>query len=132
MNEKFFATHLRGFSRANQMQVFRGMRTELLGERCGRINQTTAAERRQNAAHGVSRGLDRENEKAPEGRKKFTLVAAAEGDFPVILRFALHSGWGETISPRRALLYVPANTGSTVGFHPANFSPWNERELPCI
>jgi hypothetical protein len=41
-------------------------------------------------------------------------------------------GESETMSPRRALLYVPANTGSTVGFHPANFSPWNERELPCI
>ena len=29
----------------------------------------------------------------------------------------------------RALIYVPANTGSTVGFDPPNFSPWNERDM---
>jgi error-prone DNA polymerase len=36
-------------------------------------SKTSAAERRQNAAHGVSRGLDAENEKAPEGRKNIAL-----------------------------------------------------------
>jgi hypothetical protein len=132
MNEKVLATHPRGFLRTNQMQVFRCMRTEFLGERRGRINQTAAAERRQNTAHGVSRGLNRENEKAPEGRKKFALVAAAEGDFRVILRFTLHSGRGETMAHHHALMYVPANTGSTVGFHLANCSPRNERDIPCI
>jgi error-prone DNA polymerase len=35
--------------------------------------ETQAAERRQNAAHGVSRGLDAENEQAPEGRKNIAL-----------------------------------------------------------
>jgi error-prone DNA polymerase len=33
----------------------------------------TAAERRKNAAHGASRGLDAENEPAPEGRKNIAL-----------------------------------------------------------
>jgi error-prone DNA polymerase len=36
-------------------------------------SKTSAAERRQNAAHGVSRGLDAENEKAPEGRRNIAL-----------------------------------------------------------
>ncbi len=35
--------------------------------------RSPAAERRQNAAHGASRGLDAGNEKAPEGRKKIAL-----------------------------------------------------------
>ena len=34
---------------------------------------SAAAERRKNAAHGASRGLDTENEKAPEGRKNIAL-----------------------------------------------------------
>jgi len=39
---------------------------------------------------------------------------------------------GETMPHLRALMYVPANTGITLGFGPENFSPWNERELACI
>jgi error-prone DNA polymerase len=35
--------------------------------------ETPAAERRQNAAHGASRGLGAEDEEAPEGRKKIAL-----------------------------------------------------------
>src|ERR1700676_5774330 len=41
-------------------------------------------------------------------------------------------GESETMSPRRALMYVPANTGPTLGFYLANFSRWNERATPCI
>jgi hypothetical protein len=36
------------------------------------------------------------------------------------------------MSHRPALLYVPANTGPTLGLHPANFSRRNERATPCI
>ncbi len=36
-------------------------------------SETPAAERRQNAAHGASRGLGAEDEEAPEGRKKIAL-----------------------------------------------------------
>jgi error-prone DNA polymerase len=36
-------------------------------------NEVSAAERRQNAAHGASRGLDAENGEAPEGRKNVAL-----------------------------------------------------------
>jgi hypothetical protein len=117
MNEKLFATDPRGFSRITRTPPVIG-------------DETPAAKRRKNAAHRVSRGLSPKHEKAPKGRKKFTLVA--EGRFPVILRFVLDSGKGETISKPRALPYVPANTGSTVGFHPANFSRRNERATPCI
>ncbi len=69
---------------------------------------------------------------AAKRRKKFTRVAVAECLGPVLLRFVLDSGSGETISKSRALLYVPANTGLTVGFHPRHFIPWNERRTPCI
>src|ERR1700722_324526 len=117
MNEKSFATDPRGSSRIAKPPPVIGC-------------ETSATKWRQNAAHGASRGLNRENEKAPEGRKKFTL--AAEGDFPIILRFAFHSGTGETMSHHPALPYVPANTGSTLGLHPANFSRRNERATPCI
>jgi error-prone DNA polymerase len=37
------------------------------------LSKNPAAERRQNTAHGASRGLDVENEAAPEGRKNITL-----------------------------------------------------------
>jgi hypothetical protein len=118
MNEKSFATDPRGFLRITKTPPVTG-------------DQSPAAKRRKNAAHGASRGLNRENEKAPEGRKNFTLTAVG-GDFPIILRFAFHSGTGETMSHRPALLYVPANTGSTLRLHPANFSRRNERAIPCI
>ena len=39
---------------------------------------------------------------------------------------------GETMPRLGALMYVPADTGITLGFGPENFSPWNERELACI
>lgn len=119
MNENCFATDPRGFSRITKTPPAIGY-------------ETPAAKRRKNAAHGVSRGLSPEHEKAPKGRKKFTLVTVAQSRFPVILRFVLDSGAGETISNRPALPYVPANTGSTVGFHPANFRRRNERATPCI
>ena len=118
MNEKSFATDPRGFSRIEKTPPVIGY-------------ETPAAKRRQNTAHGVSRGLNRENEKAPEGRRNFTLTAA-EGVFPIVPRFRFLPGTGETMSHRRALLYVPANTGSTVGLHLANFSRRNERATPCI
>jgi CHAT domain-containing protein len=40
----------------------------------------SAAERRQNAAHGVSRGLVSANEQAPEGRKK--IYSTAQPEYP--------------------------------------------------
>ena|ERR1700728_658028 len=58
----------------------------------------------------------------------------AEGRFhshPTVLRHS-GAGRGETMHHLRALMYVPANTGITVGFGPENFSPWNERDLACI
>ena len=131
MSEKFLAPDSRGFTPIPQVRIFKGMGTDLLEERPGRMKPAPAAKRRQNTAHGASRGLGHEHEKAPEGRKKFPL-AAAPGVFPIVVRFRFHSGTGETMSHRRALLYVPANTGSTLGLHPANFSRRNERATPCI
>jgi len=43
------------------------------GYRSSVVSRGPAAERRQNAAHGASRGLDTENEEAPEGRRKIAL-----------------------------------------------------------
>jgi hypothetical protein len=122
MNEKFVTTGARGFSRITQTPPVTGY-------------EIPAAKGRKNAAHGASRGSGFESEKAQEGRKKVTLAAADEGAFLVLLlflRFAFHSGKGETIPHPQALLYVAANTGSTVGLHPANFSRRNERATPCI
>jgi len=119
MNEKSFATDPRGLTPIPQVWILKGMGTDFLAERPGRVKPAPAAKRWKSAAHGVSRGLN------------FTL-AAAEGVFPIIVRFRFHSGTGETMSHRRALLYVPANTGSTLGPHPANFSRRNERATPCI
>jgi hypothetical protein len=92
MNEKSFATDPRGFMPIPQVWIFKGMRTDFLEERPGRMEPAPTAKRRQNTAHGT----------------------------------------GETMSHRRALLYEPANTGSTLGLHPANFSRRNERATPCI
>ena len=45
----------------------------------------TAAERRQNKAHGASRGSDQANEEAPEGRKNLTTNAGSRGTFAALL-----------------------------------------------
>jgi hypothetical protein len=126
MNEKFLATDPRESSGITKAPLAIGY-------------GIPAAERQKNPAHSASRGSDRENEQAPEGRKSFTrelvpVMAGLAPFSPSSCEFSRKAaiGRGETISTPRALTYVPANTGSTVGFHPANFSPWNERELPCI
>ncbi len=126
MNEKSFATDPRGFSRITRTSPLMGY-------------ETLAAKRRKNAAHGASRGSDRENEQAPEGRKSVTrelipVMAGLAPFSPSSCEFSRKAaiGRGETISNPRAPTYVPANTGSPVGLNLANFSPWNERELPCI
>jgi len=126
MNEKFFATDPRGFSRITKTPLI--IRYE-----------TPAAKRRKNTAHGASRGSDRENEQAPEGRKNIMRGIALR--MALAARFSSSScesprqagiRSGETISKPRALPYMPANTGSTVGLDPLNFSRWNERAMPCI
>jgi hypothetical protein len=126
MNEKSFAADPRGFSRITK--------TPPIIE-----YETPAGKRRKNAAHGASRGYGPENEQAPEGRKNFTRglapwMAVAARSSSSSRESPRQSGMqsGETISEPPALLYVPANTGSTLGLHPANFSRRNERATPCI
>ena len=48
------------------------------------FSDTSAAERRKNAAHGASRGLDKGDNKAPEGRKKICQVGQSVIHFPFV------------------------------------------------
>jgi error-prone DNA polymerase len=56
------------------------------------LSENQAAERRQNAAHGVSRGLGVKNKKAPEGRKNLETSAINPLDFDSQLAPALRMG----------------------------------------
>ena len=149
MNEKLLATDSRGFSRITQRQVFRGcvrpefLRTEFLGERHSRINQTPAAKRRHALAPDVSSGYAIRNGTQPrrDGRSyalvspRSLLVTEVEGAISQSSsNFPHHSelGHGETVSNHHSPLELPANTGFTVGRNPPNFSPWNERDTTCI
>jgi SAM-dependent MidA family methyltransferase len=49
------------------------------------VSGAPAAKRRQNAAHGVSRGLEEKNEPAPQGRKKTTSDQASAINAPTLL-----------------------------------------------
>jgi recA bacterial DNA recombination protein len=64
----------------------------------------SAAERRQNAAHGASRGLAAGNEQAPEGRKTIHLPAPSELDFPCPTHAQLFTGLDITAELTRSRL----------------------------
>jgi hypothetical protein len=114
MNEKSFATDPRGFSRITKTPPV--TRYEI-----------PAAKRRKNAAHGASRGYG-----STRGLALRMAVAARFSSSSCESPCLAGIRSGETISKPRVLLYVPANTGSTVGLDPLNSRRWNERATPCI
>jgi hypothetical protein len=52
--------------------------------------------------------------------------------FNCLTALIFHSSRPETIRARRALLYVNANTASTLGPNPPRSSHWNESGPSCI
>jgi hypothetical protein len=63
-----------------------------------------AAERRKNAAHGASRGVAVDEDEAPEGRKKISLPAQPELDFPCPPHTQLFTGLNITAELIRSRL----------------------------
>ena len=85
------------------------MPTKFITERQARLDQASAAKRRHSLAPDVSPGYAARN--GTESRRDGRSFRASVN--------------------RRLPIQLP-NTGQTVGFHPANFSLWNERDTTCI
>jgi len=75
-----------------------------------------AAKRRKNAAHGVSRGSEAEEEQAPEGRKKINLTEQTELHFPYPTHAQLLTGLEITVELLRSRLQRKPARSDSVAF----------------
>jgi len=81
-----------------------------------------AAKRRKNAAHGISRGSEAEEEQAPEGRKKINLTEQTELHFPYPAHAQLLTGLEITVELMRSRLQRKPARSSSVAF--ASTTAW--------
>ena len=74
------------------------------------FNDTSAAERRKNAAHGANRGLGEGDNKAPEGRKKNRMPEPHTPEFPCFPHTQLLTGLNINAEIRSRLERKPARS----------------------
>jgi hypothetical protein len=72
------------------------------------FNDTSAAERRKNAAHGASRGLDEGDDKASEGRKKIRMPEPHTPEFSCLSHAQLLTGLNINVEIHSRLERKPA------------------------